>query len=601
MFVHARMTDGDLIEDCYDTSVFMSSTALPMIIQNRLAATVSGANHSIAHLLNADDNESAECIQGSPRDLVDMVNQAKAGGKKYSMMQFIIAPWQDMSREDFLTYVLPLLAMVFSFAQMRAVVFEHVKRPEDRQQGGSLRHWHICISYVDPISGKVNPGWRMSHAKCERVSREAEARGWDGPRILRGRFQSAVIAQLRSEGKHDVADKIEAAHAPDAQPEGRTDPNEIEQPARAAGINLRAISKAVKKAFYASEDYPSFSAKLADIGLELRVTNRGKSPAWAVFNGPDDSDFVNLLTRCLPGVPRESIIKLVEKNYDGSRNASAVAERGAEVEQHPGRDQSRDGAVAEGAALVPDAAAQSGGSGGPAFAGSGRAEQLFAEAVGAVDRDTSVLDRLLAGANALCWGTAATFVKYMRQVEAAARRWLDHRLSKYAAQRPTATATLQHIRTEGEKLTAELGKWNVAVFEASSRISRMLGQPAPSIIGTKAHNDRTAEAQKEYEGAETAQKIAAAALKQHEASARIYEDDLMKQQRLWDSKMDRIANKWLAVAEAALDTMKRFPRIVQYGPEAILSLGMDYHGRVIPKPEPGADDDYSSKGPRGPK
>lgn len=137
MFVHARMTEGDLIEDTYDAAAFMSTTALPMIISNRLAATLSGANHSIAHLLNADDNEIAECIQGSPRDLIDMVNQARKGSKKYSMMQFIVAPNWDMSRADFLSLLLPLMAMVFCFAQFRCVIFEHVKRPEDRKNGGA--------------------------------------------------------------------------------------------------------------------------------------------------------------------------------------------------------------------------------------------------------------------------------------------------------------------------------------------------------------------------------------------------------------------------------------------------------------------------------
>jgi hypothetical protein len=299
-------------------------------------------------------------------------------------MQFIVAPYQDMSREDFLTYVLPLLAMVFSFQQFRCVIFEHLKHSEDRANGGSLRHWHICISYVNPLTGKVNSGWRMSHVKCERVSREIEAMGLDGPYILRGRFQLAVTAQLRAEGKHALADKIDAAHPSDAQPEGRTDPLQIEQPAKAAGIDLRKIAKQVKEAFYASEDHPSISAKLADIGLELRVTNRGKSPAWAIYNGPDDSDFINLLSRCLPGVSRASIINIVEKNYGSGQDHGN--ERREENAEHAGLDQRGRAAVAEGAALEPHAAVEPRRPGKSGVAGDGCAEQLFVEALGELAR-----------------------------------------------------------------------------------------------------------------------------------------------------------------------------------------------------------------------
>lgn len=212
-----------------------------------------------------------------------------------------------------------------------------------------------------------------------------------------------------------------------------------------------------------------------------------------------------------------------------------------------------------------------------------------------------MLDRLLADANALAWGTAATFVKFFRKVEQAARRWLDHGVTRFAEQRPAPDATLEGIRAEGERLKQAVGIWNMAVHEHSTRISRLLGQPAPSIVGTKAHKDRMADAQSSYNSAEMAQKEAADAYKVQQDRARLFEDELAKRQARWDAKMDTIANKWLVVATAALGTMKRFPRIVQYGPEAVFSMGMTHHGKPAPQPKFSDDDDYTSGGPRGPK
>ena len=75
---------------------------------------------------------------------------AENGGRKFATMQFIISPWQEVSREEFFRYVLPLLAAVFGFNVLDCVVFEHIK---PRQYGDAVaRHWHVIVNYVDPLT-----------------------------------------------------------------------------------------------------------------------------------------------------------------------------------------------------------------------------------------------------------------------------------------------------------------------------------------------------------------------------------------------------------------------------------------------------------------
>jgi hypothetical protein len=577
-------------------------TASPMVIGNQLAQTITGANHAINHMLYGDENESSTCIQGSPRDVVDMYDGAKNRGSKFATMQFVVAPKSQMSREHFLQHVLPRLAKRFGFAVLQAVIFEHEKeRAAGKDIAGRL-HWHIIVNYRDPLSGRVNPGWSWSHAKCECVSREIEALGLDGDSmILLGRFQKQVIKQLRLEGLHAVADLIEAAHPPGATPENRTPPPEIEQPAKAAGVDLRELGKQVKEAFHTSANREDFIVQLEQIGLTLGVSNRSEKPAWAICGGPDGG-FLNLLSRCLPGVSRVKIHTKLGEPENVGNGAAAGDERRAEIAVHAELDQHGGEGPAEGRQVADHAAVEPGGPvHGGGSAGYGRAEELFVEALSQLDAETSVLDRLMADALALTWGSVATFVKYFRNVELAARRWLDDRKTKLFPQRPAASVTLEALRKEGKFLKENLGTANTTLQEIGDRISRMLGQPAPNVVGAQAHQKRLAEAEKEYNDAEAARKAASEAYEEHEKRARVFEDELADRQARWDEAHDKLAHKWLAIAKAALDTMKQFPLIAKYGPEAVFMLGLVNFGKPNPTLTLDDDDDYSSKGPRGPK
>ncbi|MDA9396414.1 hypothetical protein WN73_38545 [Bradyrhizobium sp. CCBAU 45394] len=569
----ARLIDGDYIEDAYDG-------ALSMIIGNKLAQTLTGANHSVQHLLNADENEAAECIQGSPKDLLDMLAAAKRHGKKHAMMQFIVAPYLELTRDQFFQCVLPLLAAVFGFQAFQAVVFEHIK---PRQNGNaSKRHWHVCVSYTDPITNRVNPGWKWSHAKCERIGRELEAR-FEPDNILLGRHQAAVIRQLRTEGLDAVADKIERAHPAGTAPEHRTPALAIEQAAKIAGIELRDAMAAVRGCWHRSTNRTEFIDELEDNFLKLAISNREK-PAWVITD--PDGVFINLLSKCLPGVTRVNIhTKIGEPNHDGRGEGHGQR---AEVARNAARDPGE-----------PDVHAQHDGdddraSDLPVGDHDRRAAQVFVAALN--DAEPDALDDLLSRASALAQSAMARVLEYCRGLEYRARCWLEKRQTSHKP--PEPDVTLASLQERGAEIEARLGVARVAILESGSLISRLMRAPRSSKPGERSRQSELNEATKKYENLTAEIKRIERELQDHCAAATPFEKAFDDRMRTWESRHDFLARTWLSIAERIRRFMVSDPAAARFGPRALYALG-------LPREPAGSNDPPTDPGdifrPQGPK
>ena len=262
-----------------------------------------------------------------------------------------------------------------------------------------------------------------SHAKCERVSRHLEAI-YEPDNILLGRHQAAVINALRADGYNEIADKVEKAHPPGATPENRTPPLTIEQPAKAAGIDLREIGKVVRELYYNTNDRDEFSAALAEHGLTLAVSDRAEKPAWVIRGGPDGS-FINTLSRCLPGVSRAPIhITLGEPNDDTGRGQQQRDAAAPDLGGYPGdpqapaqHDQNDDRASAR-----------------PVVDDDARAAQVFVHALN--EAQPEVFDGLLSRASDLARSAIAHVLQYFRDVERRARAWLEKNQTALKPPRP---------------------------------------------------------------------------------------------------------------------------------------------------------------------
>jgi hypothetical protein len=206
----------------------------PVIIGNQNAGEV---HHTLAHFRNGAKNEYAIMIQGCEQDAIDMWQDAKAHGLKHWGKLFMVAPHRILTRSLFLSLVVPMICEAFDVQEKEAKIWEHgLERKDD---AAAPVHWHIAFPHFDK-SGKVRRTWGNSHLKCERISRELEV--LLDEKIQLGRHQKYSILEIQRTNP-EAAEKIKAAHPPDAEPTNRTSKRQVEQAAKARDVDLREIAK----------------------------------------------------------------------------------------------------------------------------------------------------------------------------------------------------------------------------------------------------------------------------------------------------------------------------------------------------------------------
>jgi hypothetical protein len=271
-----------------------------VIIGGQNASMAGGVNAKLMHLLTGARNEYSLVIQGTAQDARDWYADAEAKGRlKYWAHLFMVAPQLNITRHQFMTDVLPLIARLFKFSPDEVIAFEHALKR--KHEAGSGVHWHLIVKYVDH-TGRARD-WSWDRVVNERLSRTLEV--MFGEKIQKGRHRKAVLRALRADGEHAVADAIEAAHSSDAEPAARTPAPAIEQMAKKQGVDLREIGKTVRQAYDAANDLQELRDLLARSGLSLAVSYRVEGrPAWVIHN---ELGFVRSLGGALAGTSLKSI------------------------------------------------------------------------------------------------------------------------------------------------------------------------------------------------------------------------------------------------------------------------------------------------------
>src|ERR1700686_564701 len=119
-----------------------------VIIGGSQVLTASDSQGTENHLRYGAENDNVALLRGTWRDLTDMFDDGARLGKKYPIHQFVIAPYETMTREFMLTVALPLLAAEFKFEPLECVIVEHEKGRAD--PNASNKHWHVVVTHFDP-------------------------------------------------------------------------------------------------------------------------------------------------------------------------------------------------------------------------------------------------------------------------------------------------------------------------------------------------------------------------------------------------------------------------------------------------------------------
>ena len=260
-----------------------------MIISASRIATASGSGAVGAHVFSGPKNESITIVQGSRPELDDMVRDARDHGAKYSIRHFKVNPEEATTRDQAFA-VAAALGREFGFDPGRAVMVEHEKRRQGN--AGFNRHWHLMVPEVDPVRGRVlDASWMR--ARQEKVSRVAEIEL--GHHQVRGKWNRAVEAALRAEGRDELADRVQPLAAGDRPQEAFSATRH--QVAERRGASMPEMKAAVADAWQRSDSGPAFRTALAEQGLTARPGD--KKGVWVVEAADDDGApiLVGSLTR----------------------------------------------------------------------------------------------------------------------------------------------------------------------------------------------------------------------------------------------------------------------------------------------------------------
>jgi hypothetical protein len=502
----------------------------PMIIGNAASAVRTDVDHTIEHFLNAAKNEYSACIQRTPQDLRDFMNDGKKRGHKYGARLFMVAPYRDMTREFLLTTALPLIARLFGFPASEAVVFEHGLERKGKAASGV--HFHFAVSHADPVTGKVRD-WGWSNAIVERGSRTLE--DMTGEPIQLGRFQTAVIRAMRADGENELADRIEAAHPPGAQPKGRTAKRTIEQPARARGIDLRDLNEIVGTTYNAATNLDALRAGLAVRGLSLEISNRIPDRlAWVIHK---NGRFVRSLCGALPRVSLATIVaKIGEPNGPEIRSENEHRSHDRDVGSNLGR--------------VEMAARGNGGADsvrpGPVAADDGVAEEVFVTALN--EADIGPFEKLLQRALHSAQSALAQIIEYLARAEAQARRFLV----RAADEKPQPDVYVVDLRKKLAELESQRDKARLAWSDAYATAEILINKPRPPRLTEKAHNAR-------LEQAKAHRDTMAAALERAEAAVAAH---IKVSGQFEDAYQHAIAEYQATIVTAKIGGARRYLRVI---------------------------------------
>jgi hypothetical protein len=282
-----------------------------MIIKSkRVKAKGAALKRLLRHVVDGEDNDVVELVQGNVADLEDARADAMRFGREYSVRHWILAPEVEISPAQ-LAYLIALLAVEFGFNPKRAVVWKHFKPRE----GACDQHFHMLVREVDAITGGVMTNSHNFRVH-EKLSRQVEV-AW-GHRLTRGAHNRAVVAALRGAENANVVTAMTDAGLLDGPKPVESFGEDEHQRAKRDGLDLPRLRIMISEALSGSQSHDDFATRLAAVGLRIRIGEKADTPIVETLD--------NILVGSLARLTRLRKKALEERmKFDGPSSAATVA------------------------------------------------------------------------------------------------------------------------------------------------------------------------------------------------------------------------------------------------------------------------------------
>ena len=244
-----------------------------MIIKSkRVRAKGAALKRLLRHVVDGEDNDRVEHLQGNITDLEDARADAIRLGREYSVRHWILSPELEITPAQ-LAYLIALLAVEFRFDPKDAVVWKHHK--PRAVEGACGQHYHLLVREVDAISGRV---MTSSHnfKVHEKLARRVEV-AW-GHKLTRGGHNRAVAAALKGGENDNVAAAMADAGLLDAPKPIESFAEEDHQRGKRQGLDVPRLRVMISEALSASESQIDFDTRLEAVGLRIRTGEKADTP-----------------------------------------------------------------------------------------------------------------------------------------------------------------------------------------------------------------------------------------------------------------------------------------------------------------------------------
>ena len=282
-----------------------------MIIKSKRAKAKGAAlKRLLRHVMDGEDNDVVELLQGNVADLEDARKDALRFGREYSVRHWILSPEVEISPAQ-LAYLIALLAVEFGFDPKHAVVWKHFK---PRAVGGAC-HFHMLVREVDALTGGV---MKSSHnfRVHEKLARQVEVLWGHG--LTRGAHNRAVASVLKGGDFTNVVTAMTDAGLLDAPKPTQSFADDEHQRAKREGLDLPQLRSMISEALSGSQSQVDFATRLAAIGLRIRAGEKADTPVVESLD--------HVLVGSLARLTRLRKAALLERlKFDGPRSAATVA------------------------------------------------------------------------------------------------------------------------------------------------------------------------------------------------------------------------------------------------------------------------------------